>query len=97
MSALVARRRGEKDQYGANQVLLMAAAFTLAVGTLISMACVFFADPIIRLCGANEDTQAGAVRYFQIIMGGMMFNIISMAINAAREEQETQRSPCAPM
>ena len=84
VSALVARRRGEKDQYGANQVLLMAAAFTLAVGTLISMACVFFADPIIRLCGANEDTQAGAVRYFQIIMGGMMFNIISMAINAAQ-------------
>ena len=33
VSALVARRRGEKDQYGANQVLLMAAAFTLAVGT----------------------------------------------------------------
>lgn len=84
VSALVARRRGEKDQYGANQVLLMAAAFTLAVGTLISMACVFFADPIIRLCGANEDTRAGAVRYFQIIMGGMMFNIISMAINAAQ-------------
>lgn len=84
VSALVARRKGEKDRYGANQVLFMAAAFTLVVGTLISMACVFFADPIIHLCGANEDTQAGAVRYFQIIMGGMMFNIISMAINAAQ-------------
>lgn len=84
VSALVARRRGEQDRKGANQVLLMALAFTLIVGTIISMICVAFADPIIRLCGANEDTQAGAVRYFQIIMGGMMFNIISMSINASQ-------------
>ena len=34
VSALVAERRGAKGRHGANQVLLMAAAFTLAVGTL---------------------------------------------------------------
>ena len=82
MSALVARRKGEEDQKGANQVLLMALTFTLLVGTLISIICIAFADPIIRLCGANEDTQESSALYFRIIMGGMMFNIISMAINA---------------
>lgn len=84
VSALVARRRGEQDRNGANQVLLMAVAFTVIVGAVISICCVAFADPIIRLCGANEDTQESAVRYFQIIMGGMMFNIISMVINASQ-------------
>ena len=84
VSALVARRKGEQDQKGANQVLLMALVFTLLVGTLISIISVTFADPIIRLCGANEDTQDSAVLYFRIIMGGMMFNIISMAINASQ-------------
>ena len=43
-----------------------------------------FAEPIIRFCGANEDTQESAVLYFRIIMGGMIFNIISMAINASQ-------------
>ena len=84
VSALVARRRGEQDRRGANQVLLMAVTFTLIVGALVSIICVAFADPIIRLCGANEDTQDSAALYFRIIMGGMMFNIISMVINASQ-------------
>ena len=86
VSALVARRRGEKDRIGANQVLLMALIFTVVVGILISIAAVVFAEPIIRFCGANEDTQESAVLYFRIIMGGMIFNIISMAINASQRD-----------
>ena len=35
-------------------------------------------------CGSAPDTHDGAVIYFQIIMGGMIFNIISMVINAAQ-------------
>ncbi len=84
VSALVARRRGEQDQQGANQTLLMALTFTLALGAVVSALCVTFADPIIALCGANEDTQDSAALYFRIIMGGMMFNLISMTINAAQ-------------
>lgn len=84
VSALVARRRGEKDRYGANQVLLMAFAFVLVMGAVISMAAVTFAERIIRFCGAQADTIDDAVLYYRIIMGGMMFNIISMAINAAQ-------------
>lgn len=84
VSALVARRRGEKDRYGANQVLLMAFAFVLVMGTIISIAAVTFASPIIKFCGSQADTHDDAVLYYRIIMGGMMFNIISMAINAAQ-------------
>ena len=84
VSALVARRRGEQDKYGANQVLLMALAFVLVMGTIISIAAVTFASPIITFCGAQADTHDDAVLYYRIIMGGKMFNIISMAINAAQ-------------
>ncbi len=84
VSAIVARRKGQQDRYGANQTLLAALVFVVAAGTVISLICVIFADPIIRLCGSAEDTHEGAVAYFQIIMGGMMFNIISLVINAAQ-------------
>ena len=76
VSAIVARRKGQQDRYGANQTLLAALVFVVAAGTVISLICVIFADPIIRLCGSAEDTHEGAVAYFQIIMGGMMFNIM---------------------
>ena len=46
----------------------MALIFTVVVGILISIAAVVFAEPIIRFCGANEDTQESAVLYFRIIM-----------------------------
>lgn len=84
ISAIVARRKGQQDRHGANQTLLVALSFVVVMGIIISMICVVFADPIIHLCGSAEDTHESAVIYFQIIMGGMMFNIISLAINAAQ-------------
>ncbi len=84
VSALVARRRGQKDQYGANQILMVALAIIVTMGVVVSALCVAFADPIIRFCGSEPDTHESAVIYFQIIMGGMMFNIVSLVINAAQ-------------
>ena len=84
VSAIVARRKGQQDQYGANQTLMVALTFVVIMGVVVSLICVAFADPIIHLCGSGEDTHDSAVLYFQIIMGGMMFNIISLVINAAQ-------------
>ena len=84
VSALVARRKGQKDRRGANQVLMIALLFTVAAGALVSLLCVTFADPIINLCGSNAETHDSAVIYFKIIMGGMLFNIVSLVINAAQ-------------
>lgn len=84
VSALVARRRGEKKQREANQILLVAILFILASIVVVSALCVGFANPIIRFCGSAEDTHDTAVIYFRIIMGGMIFNVISMGINAAQ-------------
>lgn len=84
ISAIVARRKGQQDRHGANQAMVVALLFVIVAGVVVSGLVVAFADPIIRLCGSNADTHESAVAYFQIIMGGMMFNIISLALNAAQ-------------
>ena len=57
---------------------------TIGLTVVISAAAVIFADPIIRLAGSAEDTHEAAVSYFRIISGGMVFNVLSMVINAAQ-------------
>lgn len=84
VSAIVARRRGEKNKPGANQALIVALLFTALAGIVVSVLCVLLAEPIITLCGSGADTHDSAVLYFRIIMGGMLFNIISLVINAAQ-------------
>lgn len=84
ISALVARRRGEQKKNEANRLLLTAIFFILAAVAVVSTLCVVFANQIIHFCGSAEDTHDTAVIYFRIIMGGMLFNVISMGINAAQ-------------
>lgn len=84
VSALVARRRGEKRQDAANQVLMTGVLYTLVACALVTAVCLIWADPIIRLCGSAPDTHNEAVQYFRIIMGGGIFNVLSLIINAAQ-------------
>ncbi|MBR4887554.1 MAG: MATE family efflux transporter [Clostridia bacterium] len=84
VSALVARRRGEEDRESATQVLRMALAICLAVVVVISVLFVVFAEPIMVLAGAGEDILADATLYFQIVIGGLVFSIVTMIINAAQ-------------
>ena len=84
VSALVARRKGQGRQDNANETLLTALVYTLVMCAFITVICVAFADQIIKLCGSNPETHAPAVQYFRIIMGGMLFNVISLVINSAQ-------------
>ena len=84
ISALVARRFGEKRQQAANEILVMTICFCIVAAVIISALTVGFADQIIEFCGSSEDTHAMAARYYRIIMGGMIFNVLSMEINAAQ-------------
>lgn len=84
VSALVARRRGQNDQKNANEVLVTALVISLLLCVVLSASSVGFADPIIHFSGSASDTHEAAVSYFRIIQGGMIFNVISMVINAAQ-------------
>lgn len=84
ISALVARRKGEGKKEDANRILLTAVLLTILAGIIVSVVCVWFANPIIHFSGSEEVTHADAVGYFRIIMGCIMFSVISLVINAAQ-------------
>lgn len=84
VSALVARRKGEKNQKGANQILFVALICTIIFGVIISVGSVIFADTFIAWSGSNSDTHNSAVLYFRILIGSSIFMTISMVINGAQ-------------
>lgn len=84
VSAIIAHRRGENDSKNANKVLLQAIVITVLLALIVSTICVLFASPILKFAGSSADTHDSAVMYFRIIMGGMIFNTLSMVINAAQ-------------
>lgn len=84
VSALVARRRGEKRQDLANRILITAFCFVIIAAVILGTTFVLLADDIIRLCGSTPETHDLAVAYYRIIMGGMIFNCIQMCVNSAQ-------------
>ncbi len=83
-SAVVARRNGEKRRDSANRTLMTSLTFVVIAALAVSALLVIFADPIIRFCGSSDKTHGPAVAYFRIIMGGMIFNCIQIAVNSAQ-------------
>lgn len=84
ISALVARRKGQGKRDEANKIFATFLVFIVLAAVMFSFLLVAFADPIIRLCGSEDLTHDGAVIYFRIIMGGMIFNVIQMGVNSAQ-------------
>ncbi|WP_300411041.1 MATE family efflux transporter [Lagierella sp.] len=84
VSALVARRKGERDKKLANEALLTAFVITMVLVVFITFIMVYYAPELLRFSGSNKDTHQPALIYFRILMGGMVFGTISMVINAAQ-------------
>ncbi len=84
VSALTARRKGQQDRDSANRILFTAVICVVVGIIILSTIAVVFADPIIHFVGSEPDTHDSAVTYFRIIMGGMIFSVISLVINAAQ-------------
>lgn len=82
-TALVARRKGEENREGANSVLSQSLFIITLVGIVISLIGYFFAEPIMNWAGANDDTRAMSVAYFEIISAGLIFNCWNLCICAA--------------
>ena len=84
VSALVARRKGQGERESANRILITAIICVMVGIVIISGLAVALADPIMHLVGSEPDTHESAVLYFRIIMAGMVFNVITLVINAAQ-------------
>lgn len=84
VSALVARRKGEEDKKTANQTMVTAMIVSVSLCIIVSAIFIIFTPQIMRLSGSSPDTHDLGVSYFKIIMAGMIFNVISMTINAGQ-------------
>lgn len=83
VSALVARRQGEDNRRKANQTLMTALLISLIFVVITTILMVRFSDPILVFAGSDASTHQMAKEYFNVIMIGLIFNAVSMIINAA--------------
>lgn len=84
VTAVVARRRGEKNRQGALACLKQSLMISTGISLLLSVLGFFFAPPLLRVAGAAEDILADSVTYFRVLMCGIMLTSISLTINAAQ-------------
>lgn len=63
---------------------MTAFVISLILCVILTTVSLIFASDIIRFAGSASDTHDAAVTYFCVIQGGMIFNVISMVINAAQ-------------
>lgn len=84
IATLVARRNGEKNRIGANSLALTAIVFAALLSAAMGILLALFAAPIMRVCGATQETLGPSSAYYRIVMGCMLFSCIQMVINAAQ-------------
>ena len=82
MTSLIARYLGQDDRDRANQIFDSILKITVGLSIILSVASVALARPIMIAFSHQPDTLDDSVTYFSIIMGGMIFNLVFMAINA---------------
>ena len=84
VTAVVARRKGQKDPEGANRCLRQAMIISMVLSIVLSCLGFIFAEPLLRFAGAGDDIIADATVYFQILVIGNVFMSQSLTINAAQ-------------
>jgi putative MATE family efflux protein len=80
-TALVARRIGEKNPEEAARAGMQAIIVAFLITLVISILGFIFADDILRMMGAKEDTIRYGVDYTRIMMGSSMVIMLLFLIN----------------
>lgn len=91
--ALVSLSLGRQETEKANKAFTNIILFALFVAVVISSAFFIFAEPLIRICGASENSELYqmAVKYLRITAVGQMFGIPNLAMAACiRAEGNTK-------
>ncbi len=82
VTAIVARRIGEKDIPGASQVAVQAIFLGVVVAILISVIGIIYPKEILTLMGGEPDLVAEGYGYTQILLGGNVTIMLLFLINA---------------
>ena len=84
VTAVVARRKGQGDREGANRVLGAMLPIVVGLAATFFVVSWFFATPILKFIGAQEDTIEYATQYYRITMFGLIFLGVSLTLNGAQ-------------
>ncbi|WP_299435060.1 MATE family efflux transporter [uncultured Aquimarina sp.] len=82
VTAIVARRVGEKDIDGASQAAIQSIFLGISVAIIISIIGILFPKEILALMGAEPDLIADGYGYTQILLGGNITIMLLFLINA---------------
>lgn len=82
VTAIVARRIGEKDIPGASQTAVQCIILGIAVAMGISVIGILFPEEILSLMGGEPDLIAEGAGYTQILLGGNVTIMLLFLINA---------------
>jgi putative MATE family efflux protein len=82
VTALVARRIGEKDRDGASRAAIQAICLTLLPSLPFAVAGIFFAKELLALMGGDAWALETGYRYTQWMLGGNIVIILLFVINA---------------
>lgn len=84
ITAIVARRKGQKDQEGANHTLRVGILISACISFIMSLLGYIFAKPILEFAGAEASYMADAMDYYRVIMVSIFFTALNLTINAAQ-------------
>ena len=82
VSAMVARRIGEKNPAGAAEVAVQGIALGVITAAIIGAAGVLLGPTLLRLMGASVDVIASGQTYTRIMLGGNVVILMLFLINA---------------
>ena len=74
-NAMIVRKIGEGKRKEAGETFSRILLFTVILGILITFACLAFADPIMRLCGAT-DGNIGYLRPYYMLLSAFSITIL---------------------
>ncbi len=82
VTAIVARRIGEKDVPGASQAAVQSIFLGIAVAILVSIIGILFPKEILGLMGGEPELIAEGYKYTQVLLGGNVTIMLLFLINA---------------
>lgn len=82
VTAIVARRIGEKDINGASQVAVQSIFLGVGIAIIISIIGILFPKEILGLMGGESDLINEGYRYTQVLLGGNVTIMLLFLINA---------------
>lgn len=81
-AALFSVALGEKDTKTGNKSVAQSISASAIIGVVLALIGLVLKEPILQLCGCTPDAHALAVEYYNIILIGLPFYIITSALSS---------------